>query len=342
MAVKLKDVAAVAGVATNTASSILNSRKDSWASEDTKRRVREAAEQLGYTPNRIARGLSLGKTDTIGLIIPDLQNPFYSALVTEIETETIKRNYDLIIEDTRLDFHREMICLDKIANRQIDGLIINPINPDIFKTHLEPMAKSGMPVVVLGEPPKASSLNCIQINLNDGVNATFQHLAKMGHKKIGFILHEKASHQKATPRIARFKQALKKYNLESPEAFLIQCAPTLSGARDAFKALLEVHPKASLPTAFVCLNDLLAIGAMRAASEAGFNVPSDISFVGVDNIPVAEFMPVALTTIAQPIRQMAINAVAAVLDADASASGSKTMLSGQLIIRESTGPAPVR
>ena len=87
MVVKLKDVAKAAGVAINTASSILNSRKDSWASEETKQRVRDAAEKLGYTPNRIARGLSLGKTNTIGLIIPDLQNPFYSALVTEIETE---------------------------------------------------------------------------------------------------------------------------------------------------------------------------------------------------------------------------------------------------------------
>lgn len=339
MVVKLKDVAKAAGVAINTASSILNSRKDSWASEETKQRVRDAAEKLGYTPNRIARGLSLGKTNTIGLIIPDLQNPFYSALVTEIETEVIKRDYDLIIEDTRLDFKREQLCLNKITNRQIDGVIINPINPEIFKTHLETLAAAGTPVVVLGEPPKGSPLSFIQVDLNESVNAAFEHLASLGHKKIGFILHELASHQKAAPRIAQFKQALKKYKLESPEPFLVQCKPTLTDSHTAFKTLLKSRPRKEFPTAFVCMNDLLAIGAMRATTEAGLKIPADISFVGVDNIPIAEFLPVSLTTISQSLRQMAINAVAKVLDKTSVAGGSKTILSGQLIIRESTGPA---
>lgn len=340
MPVKLKDVAKEAGVAVNTASSILNNRKDSWASEETRKRVCDAAKNLGYTPNRIARGLSLGKSNTICLIIPDLQNPFFSALVTEIETELIKRGYDLIIEDTRLNFKCEQTCLDKITNRQIDGVIIAPINPSIFKTHLEPLNDSGIPVIVLGVLPENSPLNSIMVDLDNGVNAAFKHLAALGHQKIGFVLHRLAPLEKAVPRIARFKEALEQFNLTSPKEFLIQCEPTMKSSFEAFKMLLKNHPKEDLPSAFVCLNDLLAIGAMRAATEIGMGIPTDISFIGVDNIPLAEFLPVSLTTISQPIHQLALNAADAVLDKETLSSGGiKTVLNGTLILRESTGPA---
>ncbi len=339
MAVKLKDVAQKAGVAVNTASSILNSRKDSWASEETKQRVRDAAKELGYIPNRLARGLSLGKFNTIGLIIPDLQNPFYSALVAEIEIELIRHNYELIIEDTRLDFRREQECLGKITNRQIDGVIINPVNPDIFKSHLEPLNNSGTPVIVLGDSPKNSRLGSIQVNMDESVDEAFLHLAAFGHKQIGLILHELAPHEKATPRIARFKNALKQYNMKSPQEFLIQCKPTMADARHAFADLLCRYSKETLPTAFVCLNDLLAIGAMRAATESNLKIPGDISFIGVDNIPLAEFLPVSLTTISQPLQQLAAEAVQAVLNPEAAQRPAKKVLSSALIIRESTGPA---
>jgi LacI family transcriptional regulator len=337
MAVKLKDVAQAAGVAINTASSILNARKDSWASEETKKKVRDAAERLGYTPNRLARGLSLGKFNTIGLIIPNLQNPFYSELVAAIETELIQHDYELIIEDTRLDFRREQECLSKITNRQIDGIIINPINPDIFKSHLEPLNKAGTPVIVLGGPPENSGLGSIQVNMDESVNEAFSHLADLGHRNIGFVFHDLAPHEKATPRVARFKKALKQYDLKSSSDFIVQCKPTLADARNAFAAMLKQHPKSVLPTAFVCLNDLLAIGAMRAAAESSLKIPHDISFIGVDNIPLAEFLPVSLTTIAQPIHEMAVHAVNAVLEI--AKTPSKTILSSTLIIRESTGPA---
>lgn len=335
MTVKLKDVAKEAGVAINTASSILNSRKDSWASEETKKRVRDAAEKLGYVPNRIARGLSLGKFDTIGLIIPDLQNPFYAALVTEIENELIERNYDLVIEDTRLNFEHEQVCLDKITNRQIDGMIINPINSDVIKSHLTPLNKSGTPVVVLGESPKTSSLNSIQVDLTESIRKTIQHLVDLGHRNIGFILHSMAAHQKDVPRIAGFRNALRRHHLKLPEQFVLQCKPTIADSYRTFKTMLEAKPE-NLPTAFICLNDLLAIGTMRAASEAELQIPGDLSIVGVDDIPLAEFLPVSLTTISQPIREMAQNAVEAVLKKDS--KPARITLSGELMIRESTGP----
>lgn len=337
MNVRLKDVAKEAGVAVNTVSSILNSRKDSWASEETKQRVRDAAKKLGYVPNRMARGLILGKFNTIGLIIPDLQNPFYSALITEIETELIKRNYELIIEDTRLDFKRERLCLERIKGRQVDGIIINPINPAIFKTHLEPLAKSGTPVVVLGGPPENSSLCSVQVDLNSSINDAFRHLAELGHKKIGFILHKLAPQETAAPRTARFREAMNEHNLESPKEFLIQCEPTMEAAFEVFADLIASHPKKNLPTAFVCMNDLLAMGAMRAARDAKLAIPDDIAFVGVDDIPAARMLPISLTTISQPVHEMAVHVIEAVLEEKS--ARKKTILNGQLIVRESTGTA---
>ncbi|MEA2068683.1 MAG: substrate-binding domain-containing protein [Verrucomicrobiota bacterium] len=241
-------------------------------------------------------------------------------------------------EDTRLDFKREQLCLEKIKSRQIDGMIINPINPEVFKTHLEPLNKSGIPVVVLGGPPEDSSISSVRVDLDNSVNDAFKHLTELGHRKLGFILHELAPHEKAAPRIARFNEALSQYNLISPKEFLLECRPTMSASYKAFHALLEKYPKEKLPSAFVCMNDLLAIGAMRATKEVGLAIPKDISFVGVDDIPLAKFLTVSLTTISQPIQQMAINVVSAVLDK--TPEPSKATLSGQLIIRESTGPAP--
>jgi DNA-binding LacI/PurR family transcriptional regulator len=335
MAVKLKDVAREAGVAVNTASSILNGRKDSWASEETKKRVHDAAEKFGYVPNRLARGLSLGTFNTIGLIIPDLQNPFYTSLISAIEAELFRRDYDLIIEDTRLNFKREQFCLDRIKNRQIDGLIINPINPDIFQSHLTPLQKSGTSIVVLGGPPAGTSFSSVQVDLNESIGNTFKYLAEQGHQRVGFVIHELAPHETETPRIARFKEALASYRLTSGQQWMVQCKPTMNAAYDAFKTFLKNCPPEKRPTALVCLNDLLAVGVIRAATEVGLKIPGDLSIVGVDNIPLAKFLPVSLTTISQPVREMAKSAVEAVLKK--TSKPARITLKGELIIRESTG-----
>ncbi len=334
--VTLKDVASKAGVATNTASSILNDRRDSWASEETKRRVREAAKRMGYRPNRLAVSLSSGKSKTIGLLIPDLQNPFFSALVSEIEDQIIRHDLDLIIENSRLDIQRERICLQNFASRQIDGLILVSMRPGALRKDLEQMVASGRNLVLLGEPPEKTAFNCVRVDLAGAINQAFKHLADLGHRRVGLILHSLMTEREEALRLKNFKEALAGNSLVNPRSCRIYCKPTMEDAKRAFCELLR-KPHDNFPTAFVCMNDFIAVGAMKAAIEAGLEIPRDISFVGVDDIPIARYLPVALSTISQSIAEMAEAAVRLLISGRTQKARTIT-LHGNFIPRESSGP----
>jgi len=333
---KLKDVAKLAGVAVNTASSILNGRKDSWASEATKEKVFAAAKTLGYTPDRLARSLSTGKTRVVGLIVPNLSDPFFTALATEIGNELIGRNYDLVIEDTRLDYQREILCLDQINHWRFDGLMIAPISLDVLKSHLVPLAERGTPVSVLGNHPRVATLGRIGVDLDQAIDEAFARLAALGHRRVGLLLHGQARQQSRISRVTKFELALKKHRFDAAKPCVVHCEPTLESAHAAFRDLLESKPARDLPTAFVCMNDLLAIGAMRAAAEAGLAVPRDLSFIGVGDVPLARFLPVSLSSIAEPLEEMARAAVAQILD---ESPAEDVEMVATFIERESIGPA---
>lgn len=335
--VMLKDVASAARVAVNTASSILNNRRDSWASEETKCRVREVAKKMGYRPNRIALSLSTGKSHTIGLLIPDLQNPFFSALVAEMENAVIRYDLGLTIEDSRLDIQRELRCLKNIASRQIDGLIVVPLRPDALRGELNQMIASGRSLVLLGEPPEETSFHCVRVDLAGAVNRAFKHLADLGHRRIGLILHPLMTERVEALRLRIFDEAFARNSLGSPRAFRLYCKPTMEDAKRVFHNTLERSP-ANFPTAFVCFNDFIAIGAMRAAVEAGLKIPRDISFVGVDDIPIAQYLPTALSTISQPTQKIAEAAVRLLMATRSQKTGKTITLQGKFIPRESTGP----
>lgn len=336
---KLKDVAKLAGVAVNTASSILNGRKDSWASEATKDKVFAAAKKLGYTPDRLARSLSTGKTRVVGLIVPNLSDPFFTALATEIGNESILRNYDLVIEDTRLDYQREILCLDQINHWRFDGLMIAPISHDVLKSHLVPLAKRGTPVSVLGNLPKMAPLGRIGVDLDMAIDDAFARLAALGHRRVGLLLHGQARQQSKISRVTKFEQALKKHRFDGVKPCVVSCEPTLESAHAAFRNLLERTAARDLPSAFVCMNDLLAIGAMRAAKETGLAVPQDLSFIGVGDVPWGRFLPVTLSSIAEPLEEMARAAVAQILD---ESPVEDFEFSAAFIERESIGPAKGR
>jgi len=338
--VTLKDVALAAGVATNTASSILNNRRDSWASEKTKSRVREAAKRMGYRPNRLALGLSSGKSNTVGLLIPDLQNPFFSALVAEIENQVIRHGLDLIIEDSRLDIQREQVCLKNITSRQIDGLILVSMRPGALRKDLEQMVASGKNLVFLGEPPQKTAFHCVRVDLSGAISEAFKHLADFGHRRIGLILHSLMTEREEALRLKNFKEALAANSLVNPRAYRIYCRPTMEDARRAFRDLLS-RPHDDFPTAFVCLNDFIAVGAMKAAAEAGLKIPHDLSFIGVDDIPIAQYLPASLSTISQSLTEMAEVAVR-LLVAGRPQKAKTITLRGNFIPRESSGRRTVR
>jgi LacI family transcriptional regulator len=299
--VRLKDVAAKAGVAINTASTILNRRPNSWASKKTEDRVFEAAEQLGYKPNRAAQALRFGRFSAIALVIADLNNPYYTSFADAMEEAAGERGYDVLIETWRNDLAREKRILDELLNRQVDGVAAFLSDPEALRETL--VEREDSPFVVLsttGEPPLPvdSVLADFEQGLRDAVNRLLQH----GHKRFAFLCAIAKGHY-AGGRPELFRRML-----ANAEHDIVSCDPSIGSAHQAALALLRRTDKPR-PTALIALNDLSAIGAMRAAADCGLQVPRDLSIVGVDDIPLVSFLPTTLSTIAQPISAMARKAL---------------------------------
>ena len=342
MKIRLKDVAARAGVAVNTASTILNRRPNSWASKETEARVFKAAEDLDYKPNRAALGLRFGKFNTVALLIPDLHNPFYTAFADLLEVEVQKLGYDLLIESWRTDLEREKHCLSDIIDRQVDGVAAILSDGETHRAFLGDVARKGQPFVALtASGGRVLPVDTVLSDFTHGLSDAMETLFQLGHRRFAF-LSALAKGQDDGHRPELFRQLLKKKGVAGDHIEFARCNHTLAGAHQAAQQLLKL-PKKSRPTALLALNDLSAIGAMRVAAEEGLRIPDDLSIVGVDDIPLGRYLPVSLSTIAQPIEAMARKTAALLIgriDDRTKTHLEQALFPTTFIRRESIGPAP--
>ncbi|MDQ8196104.1 LacI family DNA-binding transcriptional regulator [Coraliomargarita sp. SDUM461004] len=344
MRARLKDVAAKAGVAPNTASTILNRKPNSWASEETRERVFKVAEELNYRPSRTALGLRTGSFKAIGLVVPDLHNPFYTAFSDCLERALRKFGYDLILEHSREDMDYQSKCLLSLLDRQIDAVayFVNDLDK-----HLDFLAKAKEAdktvVALTGPPPKGAPhlpFDSIQIDFTSGFIEAVDHLIELGHQRFAF-LSALSKGQSADGRPEMFNQLLQARGVTEENNIYLTCSHELEDMHRVFKEYLESQPPQRHPTALIALNDLAAIGAMRAAADCGFSVPGDISVVGVDDIPLGCFLPQRLSTIRQPIKDMAEATAMMLLNRLRSSSESSTAVQSkcfntQFVCRETT------
>jgi LacI family transcriptional regulator len=303
----LKDVAKLAGVATNTASSILTGRKDSWASAKTRERVVTVARNLGYTGNRYARGLRTGRYNTIGLILPDLLNPIYVSFARHIEDLLQGSGYNVLIEDVKADSHLEKTVISKLFTSEVDGVIGFLLDRE---AHTAIFTGGGVkkPAVFLGADFPNTHIDNVSVDFHKGTTEAIEYLYELGHRRIGFVCGlPQASSEDA--RVNYYTDVLKVHNLTFDKQNFIRCTHTIESAHAAFSAYLAGTPPDRRVTAIFAINDLVAIGSMRAAIDHGLRVPDDLSVIGVDDIPLARFLPCALTTVAYPVREMATKAV---------------------------------
>lgn len=337
---RLVDVAKASGVATNTASMILNQRPNCWASEATKKKVKEAAERLGYRPNRIALAVQRGCYNTIGLMITDLNNPFFSHFASQLELAAEKKGFNLIIEHSRFDLDRENRCLDNLLDRQVDGIIAHLVDPNAQKSILEEKIKYGVPIVVLGPQTNPSfPVDSIATDFEDGLRQALLHLKELAHSRIGFI--RTLAQNQVDSRQDGFFTVATRLGFAARDLSFEASDQSLAGAKKAFNRLIKNSERR--PTAVIGLNDLCAIASLRGAWEAGLRVPQDISVIGFDNISLSDYTCPSLTTIAQPIPQICLEAMEILLDrilGKSKGGPAPKTLSSKLIIRESTGPAP--
>ena len=348
MATTIADVARRAGVSTATVSRVLSGV--GRASPATHARVEAAARDLGFRPSDVARSLKRRSTLTLGLIVTDIENPYFPQLVKAVEDAAIGEGYAILLCNADEDPEREASYLDLLVERRVDGLIVAAST--IGSRQGEWLANAPLPAVLVNTAAPGSGLPTIMSDNRGGGAAAARHLLGLGHRRFGYLMPPPRNLD-APDRLAGVRDALDAAGLAvdgADSALLIgNGAPTVTGGETAMTALLAL---ASRPTAIVAYNDLMAIGAMRALRSGGLRVPEDVSLVGFDDVAFAAYVEPALTTLRQETAEMGRWAVATLTErirltgSDGETNGAmatatqRRVVPVQLMIRASTGRAP--
>jgi len=294
-----------------------------------------AVEELGYRPSGIARSLRMRRTRTFGLIVTDIQNPFFPELVQTADDVARAMGYSILLGSAAYDEQRAMHYLALMADRRVDGLII--ASSQISAESSRWLADSPIPVVIINAEPGDLPVTVITSDNEGGSRMAVEHLVSLGHRRIACVSgHETFS--AGPPRMAGFRAGCLAAGIDPDEMPIYQGNGQVDGGERAARQLLA--DRAGV-TAVACYNDMTAIGVLRAFRAGGLHVPQDISVVGCDDIAAASWVAPALTTTAQQkaeMGRMAVEHLAAILD-EPDLPPEVIHLPMLLRIRESTGPA---
>jgi LacI family transcriptional regulator len=327
-------IAKAAGVSAATVSYVVNNGPRP-VSEETRRRVLAVIESMGYTPNVIARNLRLQRSNTIGLIIPDTNNPYFAQVARGVEQMATENGLTTVLCHSSYSLEAELRYVETLRSERAAGIIWFPAT-----NSAEPalrIAEYGLPLVVLDRMTEGiPAAGIVADNYRGGICAT-EHLIGLGHRLIGCIARPTDLHH-SSDRVRGYREALARHGCPTDEALIARGGFRLEDGYEAARRLLQVSPR---PTGIFAYNDLMAIGALRAAYDLGLHVPTQLSIIGFDDIPEAAFTCPALTTISQPKLEMGRDGVGLLLDLIHERpveAGHVLTLPVQLIIRESTGP----
>lgn len=290
--VTIKDIARIANVSYATVSRALNNHKD--VNEQTKQKILKICNELGYSPNAIARGLVKQSTYTIGLLIPDITNPYYPEVARGVEDEASKENYNIFLCNTDWDLMKEVDYFNLLLAKRVEGIIIAPVSDDTTK-FVEKFTDR-LPIVFLGTRLSGEKYNYVAIDNIKGGEMITEYLINLGHRRIAFIGGTKDS-STFSDRVKGYKNALIKNKIDINKNLIKIC-----GYRkvDGYNALKAMAKESNVPTAIFAVNDLVALGIIEAAEEMGLEIPQDISLAGFDDIPYASLPKIRLTTVSQP------------------------------------------
>lgn len=296
MPISIKDVAKEAGVSIATVSRVLNDID--VVNEETKKRVKDAIDKLGYMPNIVARSLKTQETRTIGIIIPDISNQFYPEVVRGAEDVSNIYNYNIILCNTDLDLEKEISYLRVLKEKMVDGVIY--MSNSIQEGSLKLINDLHIPTVLIENTDEQNELPSVVI---DNVQAAFdstEFLIKKGNKKIAYIGRGEQDRNAASLRYLGYQKALKEHGLPFDEKLVY-----IGGSKpsDGYEGINSILKQAEFDAVF-CANDEVAMGAINALREHNLKVPVDVDVVGFDDIYSAEVFYPKLTTVAQPMYDM--------------------------------------
>ena len=321
----IKDVAALAGVSAATVSRALDDRPE--ISSETKERVRSACAQLGYVPNAAARGLSGHATHTIGLVLPDISNPYFSGMATAIEETAAAHGCRVFLSNSLRKEDRELRAIENLVARQVDGILVNPVSPESQLRHREVLG--GLPCVYLGANHDESP-SYVMADNETGAYAAARYLIRLGHRDILFLGGRTTSRTREQ-RIRGFRRAPAEAGLEGRE---LPAPPNVTLMRQwSYETALELL-KGPLPDAIFAYSDMTALKVLEAAEERGVRIPEDLSMVGYDNIAFGALHRIHLTTVSQHKYQQGQIAVERLLEKiNGSRAHTEDILEPELIIR---------
>ena len=305
--VTLHDVADLAGVSHQTVSRVINNSEN--VRPETRERVEAAILELGYRPNAIARSMASGNTRTLGCISPNLTDPVFTRIIESAQNEARRQGYFVLTGSAATAQESEPL-LDEMLKRRVEGLImLNPRDDDRYR-QLEPLLRSGSPIVYVKNSPQDEQVSSVRCDDIQGGYLATKHLLDQGHKKIAIILGRE-NEQCTGERLEGCRNALDEAGLSLPDELVTRGDWSSQSGSAAMKKLLE-HSGAF--SAIFALNDRMAAGAIRTLRESGYRVPDDYSIIGYDNGPLAFLIDPPLTTIAQPLEDFGEQAARILID----------------------------
>ncbi len=321
------DVAERAGVSKSLVSLVM--REPDRVSEASREAVIQAANELGYRPNAVARSLVQRRTRVIGVVLSDLHNPFFADVADGIEEAAVERGYRAMLSSGFLAPKRERVAIETMLELRVDGLIMLGSMMKVAK--IEKMADA-LPIALLGRHTRSKALDSVGVDDSAGAREAVDHLVSLGHER---IVHIHAGTAAGAPRRrSSYEKAMRRHGLEPR---LVKGAFTESGGAAAMREILDSD---DIPTAVFAPNDFAALGAMETIDSAGLDIPGDISLVGYDNLALAALPRISLTTIGQPRADLGREAVHLLLERldEGRKTARHVVIPPTLVVRSTTAP----
>ena len=335
MPATLSDIADRAGVSVSTVSRVLNNKAQKYRiSSETEQRIQQAAEALNYRPNQIARGLRLKKTNTIGLIAPDVSNPFFAYIIKRVQSVAHALGYGLIVCNTDESLDQEIEHLNLLYRNRVDGLIAMPVGTEY--AHYLDWTERKIPLVLLDRCFDQMDVDSVVVDNAGGAYAAVEHLILAGHERIAFIQGLPGTYTN-TARLEGYRAALRDHGIEyNPQIVVGADFRQENGYMEA-KLLLSLSDR---PSAIFATSDTITLGALQAIYEEGLSIPRDVSVVMFDDVDFAPYLRCPLTAVRQPKELMGEMAVKMLVDnLSGERRGSKRIsLKPKLVQRNSVAP----
>ncbi len=327
--VTISDVAREAGVSLMTVSRVINGKDE--ISPATRRHVLDVIERLGYRPSGIARGLATQRTNTLGLVVPDIANPFFADVARGAEDKASAEGYSVFVFNTDESPQREMAALEAMDEQRVDGLVL--CSSRLTGQQLRVALRRHPAAVLVNCRVQGQPVGAILLADEEGGRAATQHLTQAGHRAVAFLAGPLASYS-SSQRARGYRLALESAGLRYDPAWVRPCSYQVASGRAAARELLIEHPEV---TALFCYNDLVAVGTLQACAELGRRVPEDLAVVGFDDIPLAALVTPALTTCRVPRYEIGERALQLLLEriVGCTEDGEEIVLHSELVIRAS-------